>query len=149
MDPSWGLLLVVVLATLFVGAARSLSFLVVQTQHQSPEVREANELKIYMAVLLPVIGSAMLVVLFYFLDQLSVLLVGLFTLSAFVSVTYALSPLCAIIVRWTRLAPEYKYYPSTPHTHTRHAHTTRTHANTARHAAAHVGGDRGRSSRSR
>ncbi|ELR23636.1 signal peptide peptidase, partial [Acanthamoeba castellanii str. Neff] len=108
LDPSWGLLLVVVLATLFIGAARSLSFLVVQTQQQSPEVREANELKIYMAVLLPVIGSAMLVVLFYFLDQLSVLLVGLFTLSAFVSVTYALSPLCAIIVRWTRLAPEYK-----------------------------------------
>jgi Na+-transporting NADH:ubiquinone oxidoreductase subunit NqrB len=130
LDPSWGLLLVVVLATLFVGAARSLSFLVVQTQQQSPEVREANELKIYMAVLLPVIGSAMLVVLFYFLDQLSVLLVGLFTLSAFVSVTYALSPLCAIIVRWTRLAPEYKYTSSTTHAHT--------HTHTSTHARAHT-----------
>jgi hypothetical protein len=117
--------MVVVLGTLFVGATRSLSFFVAQAQQHSVEAREANDVKIYMAVLLPVVGSAMLMGLFYFLDQLSLLLVGLFSFSSFISVTYALSPLCGAIARRLRLAPEYQYALSCTrartHTHT-HAH---------------------------
>jgi hypothetical protein len=108
LDPSWGLLLVVVLVTIFVGAVRSLSFFVLQSQHHSTEAREANELKVGMAVLLPVIGSVMLVVLFYFLDWISYLLVVVFSLSSFVSVTYALSPFFAVLARKLHLSPEYR-----------------------------------------
>jgi hypothetical protein len=139
-DPSWAVLLVVVLGTLFVGATRSLSFFVVQAQQHSVEAREANDVKIYMAVLLPVVGSAMLMVLFYFLDQLSLLLVGLFSFSSFVSVTYALSPLFCAIARRLRLAPEYQYALACLHTHahTRTRTRTRTHARTRAHAHAHA-----------
>lgn len=88
---------------------RSLSFLVVQTQHHTNEVREANELKVHTAVLLPIVGSIMLVALFYFLDQLSILLVIIFSFSSFVSITYALAPAFGLLARKLRLAPDYQY----------------------------------------
>lgn len=109
MDPSWGLLLVVVLCTLYAGAVRSLSFLAVQTQRGAADAREANELKAYTAVLLPVLGSVMLVVLFFYLDWLSTFLVIVFSISSFVSVTYALSPMFDLLASKLRLPPEYQY----------------------------------------
>jgi hypothetical protein len=119
---------VVVLVTLYVGAVRSLSFFVLQTQHHSTEVREANELKVGMAVLLPVIGSVVLVVLFYFLDWISYLLVIVFSLSSFVCVTYALSPFFSTLARRLHLSPEYRFVSKPLCTRAQHTHNTRTHA---------------------
>jgi len=109
LDPSLALLLVVVIFTLFLGAMRSLSFLSFQAQQLSSEDREASEVKLYFAIVMPVLGSAMLLILFYFLDWLSVALVILFSISCFFAVVFFLDPVFTYAARKFQLQPEFRY----------------------------------------
>jgi len=108
LDPSLALLLVVVIFTLFLGAMRSLSFLSFQAQQLSSEDREASEVKLYFAIVMPVLGSAMLLILFYFLDWLSVALVILFSISCFFAVVFFLDPVFTYAARKFQLQPEFR-----------------------------------------
>ncbi len=114
-DPSWYLLLIVVLITLVIGAVRSLSFFVGSSRVQTTSTnKDSNELKWTTAILMPVLGSVVLLILFWWLEQLKYLLIAVFCFSSFVSLLFIFSPLLDKIARWTNLPPEYRY-PSSGH----------------------------------
>lgn len=110
-DPSLWLLLVVVMCTIFYGAVRSLNLFIAQLGHSAGarQAREAHDMKPYMAVLLPIIGSVMLMVLFFFLDWLGNFLIIVFAISSFISTTYALNPMFDFITQKLRLPSECQF----------------------------------------
>eukprot|EP01105_Mastigella_eilhardi_P005959 TRINITY_DN17612_c0_g1_i1.p1 TRINITY_DN17612_c0_g1~~TRINITY_DN17612_c0_g1_i1.p1 ORF type:complete len:379 (+),score=80.58 TRINITY_DN17612_c0_g1_i1:32-1138(+) len=90
LDPSTLLLVACALGTIWLGAR-------LQPKQIDPE--ETNGVTMQVAVLLPIVGSLMLVVLFYFLDILYYLLVVVLTLSAVTSVGFVVYPAAQKLMR--------------------------------------------------
>jgi len=89
VDPSVLLLIVIACATIWYGSYRSTVLVLAFFQ---PEMQEQSEIKMSTAILLPVIGSVMLVLLFWWLHYLFYLLVALLAFSSFTGVIFMVYP---------------------------------------------------------
>jgi MFS family permease len=105
IDPSTLILTMVVITTIIIGANRSVTFrnslrkrkdTIEEGAEDNPE--DAHVLKWGTAILMPIMGSIMLIILFYFLKWLTYLLIGLFGISSFFAVAFVLAPVLAYVI---------------------------------------------------
>lgn len=105
LDPSLGLLWICAFACLWYGAVRSHQFL---KEEKDPEVKEATFVQSKLVIILPIVGSVVLLLLFYFLDfSITVkILYGFIALVVVSSQCFIFGPLVDFIAK--KISPEPK-----------------------------------------
>lgn len=102
---TWAIMLATACITIWYGSRRATKLQ--ETFAESIEVIEQNSVKTWTAIVLPIIGSIFLILLFYFLDWLTYLLIGLMAFAALIGVSFTFQPLFEKITKSISLEKEW------------------------------------------
>jgi len=102
---TWPLLIIVAVSTIWYGSRAGLH--VFETFSESIEVIEKNSVKTWTAIILPIFGSILLILLFFFLNWLVYLLIALLALSSLIGVSFTFYPLFNRLVQLCKIEREW------------------------------------------